>query len=1161
MEFSKRIAVVVFILVILGATVSLSGQDARGRIQGMVADTTGGVVPGVSLTLANDATGVTATRESSDNGRYLFDRVDPGNYTLTVNMPGFATHVQRNIRVGQRGDVTVDLTLKVSEIADTVTVETSPVAVKFNTADSALTMEQTLFKELPLRTRNPAALAALDPSVNGDWNRNANFDHYAANAYDLGGRTQGRNDVLIDGSPLANSAKLGYNPSVEAVQEYSVRQNAIDAEFGHSAGGIITMSMKSGTNDIHGSAYYFGANPDWNAVTNRITRQHSEPTFWNWGASVGMPIVKNKLFLFTSFEKQLDASFGALTATLPTALERQGDFSQSVNANGTPRVIYDPLTSRIEGGKVVRDPFPGNVIPANRRDPLSRKILDNLWDPNDPGDNLTGLNNYRFALVRNYRYYNLSNRVDWNVNEQLRAHGRVSFFRTNQDADDYTNGQDVLKMRRTEGSLRHGTNIAGDVVYAYNPTTVVTVRGSYYKTEDKRVYPEMDIGEEGLKNLWPNGWWQPYAKDRPILYFPNIQVRPSADIFGVRNFWYQEPLGYAFGGLVNKTLTNHSLKFGVDTRYKRGWAARFPGVANLEFRFDETGNTSPGASSNTGHQWASFLLGTMNPSASFAQFVPLQYSNTEMYALYVQDDYKVNRNLTLNFGLRYEFEDGIWDPENRIPQRLDLTDPIPGMQAAIDPVMASVAAGGTGKTVAQLMGESQGQKSFLYNGAFYFTEDGAKRATKSFKYQFMPRVGLAYRLDDKTSLRVGYGRFFTPNSVVDNGNEPLGSLNLAAFSPITQLLPDQEGRPQAFFSDPFPQGLTQAYGKSYGRYTNLGDNISLAKYERRPPISDRVNLSLQRGFWGGVVLDGEYLLNLVSQDMLNVNLNMADPRLTYKYGAELSKQVANPFYDYGTPETFPGGLRKLKTVSVATLLRPYPQYGNINQTHVDLGKYRNQSFRLRLQAPVRRDFSLLASYAYNRARSQVWYDDQDQYDRILTWQDDENSLHRVVTSGAYQLPFGRGRILAGGIPRGLDYVIGGWQIAGIYTYRGGQLLNFGAMIAPESVTRLGGVGRGAQWFDTTGFARLPAHTRRSNPVSYSNLRGPSYSNVDLVLSKKFHIREEMNLEFRLEAYNAVNNMNWANPNLTVTSSDFGVTNGHYGGHAGRRLQYMLRFQF
>jgi len=207
-----------------------------------------------------------------------------------------------------------------------------------------VTVEQALFQELPLISRNPVTLATLDPSVNGDWARNANFDHYAPNAYDIGGRTIGRNEVLIDGSPLANSSKLGYDPPVDAVADYMVKQNAIDAEFGHSAGGIVSMSMKSGTNQIHGSAYYFGGKPDSKAVSNRITRQHSKATSWNGGGAVGLPIVKNKLFLFSSYEKQTDSSHLTSDYTLPTALERQGDRSQSVCTDAKQRVIHDPLT-------------------------------------------------------------------------------------------------------------------------------------------------------------------------------------------------------------------------------------------------------------------------------------------------------------------------------------------------------------------------------------------------------------------------------------------------------------------------------------------------------------------------------------------------------------------------------------------------------------------------------------------------------------------------------------------------------------------------------------------------------------------------------------------------------------------------------------------------
>jgi len=1159
MEFSRRIASALVVLVSLGAALPALAQDTRGRVQGTIADTSGGAIPGVTVTLANDATGIAVSRESGDTGRYLFDQVDPGVYTITAVMPGFATLVQKNVRVHQRGDVTADITLKVSEIAETVTVEASPVAVQFNTTQHEMTVEQSLFTQLPMVTRNPATLIGLDPSTNmPDPTRTGNIDHYAANAYDVGGMTAGQNDVLIDGSPLANSSKLGYNPPIEAVGEFTVRSNAVDAEFGHSAGGIVTMSMRSGTNQIHGSAYYFGGVPNWNAINNRITRQHSKNTFWNGGGTVGLPIIKNKLFLFTAYEKQTDTSYRALTYTLPTALERAGDFSQSVNADGTPRIIYDPLSSRIEGGKIVRDAFPGNKIPAARWDPLSKRILQSLWDVNNPGDDLTGLNNFKYDDYRYYRYYNLSNRVDWQINERWKTFGRVSFFRTNQPANDYTNGKDVLKMRRTEGSIRNGTNIAGDTVYTFSPTTVLTVRGSYYKTEDKRDYPEMDIGEAGYHDLWASDWWKPYAEGRPLIYFPNMQI-PSGDTFGVRNFWYQEPYGLGFGAVLNKNLTSHALKVGYDTRFKRGEASRF-GFANLTFAFNNTANTSASPSSKTGHPWASFLMGALD-TASNAQYMPMQSANTEMYAFFVQDDFKIRRNLTLNLGLRYEYEGGYWDPENRIPQRLDLTDPIPGLEAGIAPKLSSVQAGGTGKTVAQLMAESAGPKSYLYNGAFYFSEDGNKRATQSDKYQFMPRLGLAYRMDDRTAIRIGYARFYTPNALTDGGNEPLGSLDLSAFSPTTSVLPLINGVPQAFLSDPFPQGLTPAYGKSYGRYTALGDTITIDEYERRPPISDRINLTLQREIWGRTVVDVTYLMNFVSRNMLTVDLNLADPRLTYKYGVELTKTVANPFYNYGTVETFPGALRRQATVSVGTLLRPYPQYGAINQTSTDLSKFRHQSLEVRLQRPFAHGFTFLATYARVVEKSQVFYDNQDQYDGILTWNDNVNPRHRFVTANAFEIPIGRNRWLGADMPRALDWLIGGWQISSIYTYRSGQLLTFLAMTAPTSVTKLGGVGKGAYWFDVTQFSTLPAYTRRTNPNYYDNLRGPTYSNLDAVLSKRITIHENMKFECRLEAYNALNGWNWANPTLTITSSDFGRTNSPAAGYAGRRLQYVFRLEF
>ena len=1148
-------------LLAIAAASPLFAQDSRGRVQGTIADATGGVLPGVTVTLRNDGTGLETIRSTGSSGRFAFDQVDPGLYSITAALEGFRTVLQKDVRLRQRGDLTVNLTMQVSTITESVSVVAeAPAQVQFTTTNQVLNVEADLFKQLPLASRNPATLAALDTAVNGDWTRNANYDHYAANAYDIGGRTMGRNEVLIDGSPLANSSKLGYNPPVDAVAEYTVSQNAVDAEFGHSAGGVITMSMKSGTNTLRGSAYYYGNNPGWNAVTNRITGQKATTRSWNAGGSVGLPIIKNKLFLFSIAERQNDPSYVTSAYTLPTVLERQGDFSQSYNADGSLRVIYDPLTSRIVNNVIVRDPFPGNRIPADRLDPTAKLMLANLWDATSAGDDRTGLNNYKFGDTRTYRYLNFSNRIDWNISSKWRASARVSFFLTDQDATDYTNGEDPLKMRRTEGSQRDGINLAADSVYTLSPTSLLTVRGSYYKTIDRRVYPEMALDESVYAQLWPNRWYTQNTQGRPLLYFPNFQI-PSGDTFGVRNFWYQQPLGYSAGVQYSKMHGNHSLKGGFDARFKRGSAARYNSPVNLTFNYNMTANAASGGSTKTGNPWASFLLGTFDPGSTTSQFVPTQYSNTEMYAGYVQDDFRVSERLTLNLGLRYEYEGGFWDPENRIPQRLDLNDPIPGMEAAIGPVLASLPAGNTGKTIGQVMGESAGQKSASYNGAFYFTEPENRRATKSYAFQFMPRIGAAYRIDDRTSLRVGYARFYTPNSATDGGNEPLGSMNLAAFSPITTALPALTGVPQAFLSNPFPQGLTPAYGKTYGRYTNLGDAITIPEYERRPPVSDRVNLSLQRELWFRTVLDVSFLLNYLSHDLLTVNLNLMDPRLSYTYKAELSRTVPNPFSNYGTVATFPGALKNQATVSVATLLKPYPQYGNINQTFTDLGGYRNRTFQVRFQRPFADGFSFLASYAYVNAKSQTFYDDQDQYDRILTWVPDTTARHRVVMTGVWELPFGRGRAIGGDMSNALDAVVGGWQLAGTFAYRSGNLLSFGAMIAPESVNVLGETGNNAYWFDTTGFKALPAYTRRTNPINYDNLRGPSYRNLDLVLAKQVGLGKNRRLQARLEAYNALNIINYADPVVNITSSNFGKTNTLYGGTAGRRLVYNLRFEF
>jgi hypothetical protein len=1154
----------------------LAAQEFRGRVQGLVTDASGGVMPGVSLTLRNAGTGVEARRLSNEEGRYLFDYLDPGTYVLTAEMQGFKKWVQQNILVQQRADVTVDLRMEMGAVNESITVEASPVALQFNTASRDLTIETKMVRDLPSITRNPFQLAMLDPTIlnRGSTIETQPYHHRTANEMDLGGGTKYRNDILLDGTPLTAGNKLGYTPPMESVTEYTVQQNSVDAEFGHSAGGIAVLTMKSGTNEVHGTAYYYGRDPDLNAITDRASRKHSDTPYWNAGGTIGMPIKRNKLFLFAVFEKIGNTQASAGTYTLPTLLERQGDFSQSLTKDGKLRTIYDPTTTRLSGSTYIRDPFAGNQIPAQRQDAVARRILGGLWTTSAAGDDPTRLNNFKYLNELDFHYYNFSTRLDYQINDNWKAFGRISRMKTDQDQVDFTNGNDPLKMRNVTGSKRNGWNIAGDTVYTLNPTTALNLRGAFYQVEDKRDYPAMAVTEADYKTLWANNtWWRQgdsdYMAGRPLLYFPHIQVDTTSYArFGVQNFWYQQPEGYSAHARLTKYWTKHSVKMGSEVRWKRGNAARFY-FADLRFSSRETGKDMAKAEAATGHPWASFVLGALDAGNSNVRYNVLQVANTEMYAFYVQDDFKVSRKLTLNLGLRYEYEGGLWDPQYRLPQRLDLNDPIPGMQSVIDPLIPA--------DVRAMMAESTRQKSYLYNGAFYFTEEGNKRKTAMDKNGFAPRLGVAWRLDNVSAIRAGYGRFIVPSSLANSERDTLGEMDLGGFTPTTPVPSIQTGIPRAYLASPFPLGLDPITGKKYGRYTNLGSAVSIDKYEQRPPISDRLNVSYQREMPGRFIADVTYFINFVSRDQYSPNLNMMDPRLSYKYQAALEATVANPFYGYGTAETFPNAsLRNSKTVKTSTLLVPYPQYGTITQTGTDMRKARYQSLQLRTQRAFDHGFSFLATYGYVRSRAQWFFDDQDEYDRKLTWMDftvtqagssgaptvTSDPKHRFVSAGSWEIPVGRGRQFGSRVAPVLDHIAGGWQISGIYTRTSGAPLIFTRnAIAPASVKTIGQVGTGSYWFDITGFAKQAAYTRRTNPWYFDGLLGPGSRNLDLTLSKRFVLTERFSLQVRLDSFNALNGMNWATPQLNETASDFGKTNAQASGYYGRQFQYAARLEF
>ena len=390
------------VVTLLFAMASLvAAQDYRGKVQGSVTDENGGAIPGAHVVLRNVKTGVEATRASDSNGHYIFDFVEPGDYVVVIEQTGFKKAVQENVNVRVKSDLTVDLKLAVGGVQETVTVEAPPIAVQFGSSSTLLTVENKVIDQLPIRGRNPYNVATLDPTVSpgtgSTSNENRPYHHAYASDIDVGGQTTRANDVLLDGVPLTSSYKSSYTPAMDAVQEVTFQKNAIDSEYGYSAGGVIVLNMKSGTNAFHGTAIGNWRNPRFNAVSDptiKRTAGADETNFRGtnlkiYGGTIGGPIIKNKLFTFTSYEHWNDASPLPFTLTVPTALERAGDFSQSTR-NGVIRTIFDPLTSTGTSG--TRTAFAGNIIPAARFDPTALKLLAEMPLPNLPGsqDNLQG---------------------------------------------------------------------------------------------------------------------------------------------------------------------------------------------------------------------------------------------------------------------------------------------------------------------------------------------------------------------------------------------------------------------------------------------------------------------------------------------------------------------------------------------------------------------------------------------------------------------------------------------------------------------------------------------------------------------------------------------------------------------------------------------------
>jgi hypothetical protein len=1141
---SKRLALILLL------SLPLSAQDYRAKIQGIVTDSSDAAMAGAKVTIRNINTGIAAVRDAGANGAYLFDNVEPGNYVVTAEYAGFSKQQQEGVLVQTRADVTVNFRLQPGALVETVTVTGQAVSLQFNTTTRELTIDRKMLMDLPVKARNPFTLALLDPAVVSRYTAEKNpFFMWSSSQMDVGGSTSTKNDLLLDGAPLQIGPKGSYAPPMDAVQEFSIQQNSVDAEFGHSAGGTMSVSMKSGTNEIHGTGYYFGRNPALNAVVNPTTRTKNFVRNHIWGGTVGAPIRKNKLFNFFTYEGWRTKEPRDAIRTMPTDLERTGDFSKSLTRTGTLRTIYDPVTTvlNVATNTATRQPFAGNIIPPSRIDPTSRRIMQDFWGPNNAGDDLSGSNNFKASYPWPMKNANFSDKTDWNITDKLKVFGRYSQFRTTLDQGNYT-PNNSRAMPNDNGGIMNSRNVAGDLVYTLSPRTVLNLRGSYSMLEDDYSAPEYAIGEKGLAEFWPNNpWYSPYVKSMPLVYYPNVIINgQTSSSYGKGSYWYQHPHHYSFSGKISQQRGSHYLKAGAEYRYHVGIGI-FPNLMNWNFYPTSTANTylSPNTALS-GDAHASFLLGVVDNNSA-ARGYPFQTMRVPFIGGFIHDDWKITRRITLNLGLRYEWESGPYDDNDIFSRYLDLSQPNAAMQKSPPVIPSDLTALSAPK----------------FNGAWVFTDSNNRKAWLTQKGIFLPRAGMAIRVNNKTAVNIGFARYAVP---VVSGNANGGANTLAAcswcpgFNQTSLPQPFTEGRPQAYLSNPFPSNSLQLpVGKTLGAYTNVGNPANWPDQDYHAQINDRVNFTLMREIPGQFKLDATWFMNFGRHVPHDVAMNLADPNLSYTYKAQLSQNIANPFYNYLTKEVFPGDQRIPTTVTRGSLLRPYPQYGALTKNNVGDWRARYQALQLRVQRSYAAGASVLFAYNYNQERNEAYFNDIQQYVNQIFWLGSNNARHRLTIAGTYDVPVGKGRKFGAGMHPVLQAAIGGWQLSGIYSYRSGEFLRFPAALEGGSpfIDNPGP----QKWFNTDSFQVLPAFTPRTNAYQYSGVTGPIFWNVDSTVSKTFPIRERYKLEFRFEAYNLTNSLMWANPTMTPGNALFGRSTAQATTNRGREMQYTIRLQF
>lgn len=1097
-----------------------AAQTATGTITGSITDSSGAVISSAKVQITNEGTNARVEATTNIEGSYTAPLLPPGAYRVNVAAAGFKSFEQAGIQLQVQQQARVNIVLQVGAMTESVTIRGDAALVEATTSSIGKVVDNKRILELPLNTRNVYSLVNLTPGVTGGIGNAHNQVSYSVN-----GARGGTFDVLVDGSsaafPTVNGfAGLSVFPSVDAVAEFKMQAQNFSAEFGRSITSVLNVVYKSGNNTFHGSAYEFMRNSVLDA-NNYFANSRGVPLASfkrnQFGGMGSGPVIRNRTFFMAAYEGLRERSFAERLNTVPTDRERTGDFSQT-RAGATQIInIYDPATTRANpaGTGSIRDLFPGNVIPAARFDAVARNVIPYYPRANQPGDPGTGRNNFYNSGAAAINTDNADVRIDHNVSDQQRIFGRFSYRKSFNGPPQLFPGDLGIAEGRVNNN-DFGRNAVVDYTNTLSPSTLLNVRLSFAR--NRFLFDNQGLG------FVPSSLGLPKALDTAVdkFMFPRFGVSTQVALGGSdhRQSGFNN---YGLAGSLSKIAGKHSIKFGYEGRMLRinVWEARAAGTFN--FGANMTQGPNPlSASATAGFGFASFLLGA-GSDGNFYQNWKNVAAQSFYQAFYVQDDWRITRKLTLNVGVRYDFD----TPRTERFDRMSWFDP-----SLTSPLAARVPAFPNLKGGLRFVGVDG-------NGRSQYTGDWNNLA---------PRLGFAYQFDEKTAIRGAFAQLFGPSTL-----SAQGTVGPYGFRVETPWVASLNGiTPLNLLSNPFPAGFQPVPGSSQGALTAIGSNLDAPLSNTNTPYTLQYNLTIQRELPGAILLETAYVANRGRQLSRGgeggFTLNQVDPQYL-SLGNQLNQLVANPFFGQGG-----GGVVANAQVSRAQLLRPYPQFGAIYPLFSQGATSNYDSLQVTFSKRYARGIVFEGSYVWAKA-----------IDEGTSYQDSYNarasravsSVHvpqRLVFSGVYEMPFGRGRQFGKDMSRWMDLIAGGWQLNGIWTAQSGSTLGIGATnqagLFTEAIRANNNGTSAAQsgdahkrldrWFDTSVFSQPAPFTLGNMGPLVADLRGHHINNLDASIFKQFAITEKVRLQFRAEAFNSLNRVRFGNPNTTVTAgANFG----------------------